>query len=131
MTELQWMIVVVACFVLATVAFWWRARRDMFGAISASLLVLLLAALCITVSGCAVSPEYRPWMEAGIAYDREHTVGNDPACIVRIRQPIGPSGKERWLVVGVEHHSSCPDQTDRGEVNQIEVMAVIPLGREK
>lgn len=125
MTELQWMIVVVACFVLATVAFWWRARRDMFGAISASLLVLLLAALCITVSGCAVSPEYRPWMEAGIAADRANTVGSDPACIVRVRQPVWPG----HLVAGFTHHSSCGDQQDAGEINQWEVVAIIPLGR--
>lgn len=129
MSELQWIIVVLAFFFLSTVFLWWRARKDMLGAISASLLVLLLAALCLSVSGCTIQPERRPWMEAGVAYDIERNVGSNPACVVRVRAPIGPRGHEDWIVAGVTHHSSCPDQDDRAEINQVEITARIPLGR--
>lgn len=125
MSDLQWLIAVIALFLLATVTLWWRARKDMFGAIGAGLIVIVIAALLLTVSGCTISPEYRPWMEAGIAADRANTVGSDPACIVRVRQPVVPGR----IVAGFTHHSSCGDQDDAGEINQWEVVAIIPLGR--
>lgn len=127
MSNLQWTCIVVLSFVLATLLFWRRARKDMKGAILAALAVILAGALLIVVSGCTVSREYRPWLEAGVAWDREHNVGSNPGCVVRVRQPIVPGR----LVAGYEHHSSCGDQHDRNEINQFEVMAVIPLGREK
>lgn len=127
MTHLQWIVAVVAAFLLATFIFWRRAKKDMLGAVAAALIVILIGGVLLIVSGCAVSPEYRPWLEAGIAADRANTVGSNPACIVRVRQPVWPGR----IVVGFEHHSSCPDQRDRGEINQWEVMAIIPLGRDQ
>lgn len=125
--EVRWAIAVIAFFVLCTLVFWGRAKKDMFGAITGAVVVILIASVCIFVSGCEVSPEHRPWLEAGLAYDRSGTVGSNPACVVRIREAVIP---ER-IVVGFEHHSSCADQNDRGEINQLEIMAIIPLGRSK
>ena len=129
MTDLQWTAAVVAAFLAATCLLWRRAKKDMLGAITLSLLLVMLAAVLLVVSGCTISQARRPWMEAGIAWDREGAVGHNPACIVRVRAPIGPRGREEWIVAGFTHHSSCPDQHDRGEVNQIEITATIPLGR--
>lgn len=131
MTEPQWTLAMIAAFVGCTLVFWRRARKDMFGAIIGGLLVVLICAVMIVVSGCTVSPERRPWLEAGIAWDREQNVGSNPGCIVRVRQPIGPKRRENWLIVGFEHHSSCPDQDDRDEINQLEIVAKVPLGRRR
>lgn len=71
-------------------------------------------------------------MEVGLAADYGETVGNNPACIVRIRQPVGFGKLEPdWLILGYTHHSSCPDQHDRNVVDQVELVAKIPLGRLK
>lgn len=94
--------------------------------------VLVVFAGLLFLSGCAVSPERRPYMEVGLAYDYQGTVGHDPACIVRIRQPVGFGKLEPdWLLLSYEHHSSCPDQYDRNTIDQIELTAKIPLGRLK
>lgn len=131
MTDTRWMIVVIGLFVAGTLIFWRRARKDMFGAIGIGIVVILLCWLLISVSGCTVREARAPWIEAGIAYDVEHTVGRNPACILRVRQPVGPEGREDRVIVSVEHHSSCPDQDDRAEINQLEVVAKIPLGRHR
>lgn len=127
MSNLHWTILVIAAFILATLVFWRKAKKDMFGAILGAVAIIVIAAILFTVTGCAVNPEYRPWLEAGIAKDRAQTVGSNPACVVRVRQPVWPG----HVVAGFEHHSSCGDQDDRAEINQWEVMAIIPLGRER
>jgi hypothetical protein len=105
-------------------------NKDTRGAYKVALVVILLALVAL-VSGCAVSPERRPYMEVGMAYDTQHTVGNNPQCVVRIRQPIGFGRLEPdWLTIGYQHQSSCPDQRDRNTVDAIEIVAKIPLGRE-
>jgi hypothetical protein len=63
--------------------------KDVKGAFLLALGVILIAFAAISVSGCTVSREYQPWMEVGFGYDFSHTVGSDPQCIVRLRQPIG------------------------------------------
>jgi hypothetical protein len=125
MSELQWAALAVGGMLGALIAIkaW---NKDTKGATAIALGVLLAGALFV-VSGCSVTPAYRPWMEIGMAYDASHTVGSDPACIVRIRQPLIPDR----LFVGYEHHSSCRDQDDKNVIDQIEVMAKIPLGRKK
>lgn len=126
MSNLQWTAAVFGVFLVASLTLWRKAWKDMRGAMLIALAIVVLGALTL-VSGCAVSPEYRPWMEAGVAYDRSHAVGEQPTCVVRIRQPL-VSGK---IVASVTHHSSCPMQNDAGEVNQLEVTAILPLGRSK
>lgn len=125
MTELQWILLVFGAFGAVFTAFkWWQ--KDNRGALTVAAAVIIVAALFFVV-GCSISPERRPWMEAGMAYDTQHTVGNDPACIVRIRAPVVPGR----IIAGYTHHSSCPDLFDRNTVDQIEVMAIIPLGRRR
>lgn len=126
MSEIQWIVCTFLLFIaLFTIMRWWQ--KDNKGALMLALAVVIVAALLISVSGCAVSPEYRPWMEAGIAYDTQETVGNNPACVVRVRQPVIP---ER-LIVSYTHHSSCPDLRDRNTVDQLEFISIIPLGRKR
>lgn len=127
MSNWMWALAVVAFFVVLTFTVFKRAKKDMLGAIAIAVGIILVGAIFIGVTGCAVRPEYQPWLEAGLAYDRSHTVGSDPACVVRLRQPIWPG----HIVAGFEHHSSCGDQDDRAEINQVELMAIIPLGRRK
>jgi hypothetical protein len=131
MKTVTWTVTVIAVFLAATFIWFKRAKKDMLGAITIAVGIILAAAAFLVISGCAVAPERAPWLEAGFAHDRQGTVGGNPACIVRFRQPIGPPGKEDWLLVSAVHHSSCPDQDDRGEINQLEVTAKIPLGRRK
>lgn len=131
MSALAWFGIVLAAFLV----YFFAAgifNKDNRGAVLLALAVFLLALLVFTVSGCAVSPDRRPWMEAGVAYDTQSTVGGNPACIVRVRQPIGfgPIPPD-WLVIGYTHHSSCPMQTDLTTIDQIEIVAKIPLGRER
>lgn len=107
-------------------------QKDNKGAVSIALGIFLLALLLLSVTGCTVSREYQPWLETGVAYDFQETVGGNPACVVRIRQPIGFGPIEPdWLLLGYTHHSSCPDLNDKTTVDQIEIVAKIPLGRRK
>jgi hypothetical protein len=131
MTTVFWSIAVVAAFsAVFTALKWWG--KDTRGAVLIACAVIAAAFVLFTVTGCAVSPERRPWMEAGFAYDTQHTVGTNPACIVRIRAPVGFGPLQPdWLIVGYTHHSSCPDERDRHTIDQIEVIAKIPLGRPK
>lgn len=94
--------------------------------------LIFLLAVSVFISGCAVSPERAMYMEVGFAYDTQRTVGSNPACVVRIRQPIGFGPiKPEWLVIGYQHISSCPDLRDANTIDAIEIMARIPLGRPK
>lgn len=130
MSTEKWTIIVFAVFALALALFkaW---NKDTRGAFLIGGLVVLFG-LLFFVAGCSVRPEYRPWMEVGMAYDFQGTVGSDPACIVRLRQPIGFGPiKPEWLLVGYVHHSSCRDQYDRNTIDQLEVTAKIPIGRSK
>lgn len=129
MNTLRWSLVVFGSFAILFSLFgMWN--KDTKWAYLGGVLVVFAGLLFIT--GCSVSPERRPYLEVGLAYDIQHTVGNDPACIVRIRQPIGFGRLEPdWLVLGYEHHSSCPDRNDRNTIDQIELTAKIPLGRLK
>lgn len=126
----RWAIIVFATFALVLTAFkaW---NKDTRGAYLIGGGIVLLCLLFL-VSGCSVQPEYRPWMEVGLGYDTQHTMGSNPICIVRLRQPIhfGPI-PEGWLFAGYEHISSCPDQYDRNTVDQVEIVAKIPLGRSR
>lgn len=131
MSGVQWTIVVVCAVALIFTIFrlW---NKDVKGAFGIAVGIILIAAALITVSGCTVSPERRPFMEVGFAYDTQHTVGSNPACVVRLRQPIGFGPvKPEWLVASYVHHSSCSDLADRNTVDQIEIAARIPLGRTK
>lgn len=130
MTTFQWTLAVVAVFCAMFTGFrMWN--KDTKGAMLLVLVVIALMALMV-VSGCTVSPERRPWLEAGFAYDTQHTVGSDPACIVRLRQPVGFGPiQPDWLLLGYEHHSSCHDLYDRNTIDQVELVARIPLGRER
>ncbi len=131
MGNIAWFAAVLVAF---AVIFWATGmlNKDNRGAVLLVTGVFLLALVFIVVSGCAVSPERRPWLEAGFALDTQQTVGSNPACIVRLRAPIGfgpiPSD---WLVIGYQHISSCPDIADRNTVDAIEVVAKIPLGRSR
>lgn len=131
MSGVQWTIAVVCGVALIFTAFrlW---NRDTRGAFQIAVAIILLAALLITVSGCAVSPAYQPYMEVGFAHDTQRTVGSNPACVVRLRQPVGFGAiKPEWLVIGYQHISSCPDLLDANTIDAIEIMARIPLGRSK
>ncbi len=129
MNNLQWTAAVVLAFAIIFTFFrlW---DRDTKGAFLIVLALIGVAAGLLVVSGCTVSPERQPYLEVGFAYDFQHTVGGNPACVVRARQPIHfgaiPPGA---LLLGVAHQSSCPDLRDRNTVDQIEVVAKIPLGR--
>lgn len=126
-----WMAVVVVSFLAYFLArgIW---HKDNKGAVAIAVGVFILAFALVTVSGCTVRPEYQPWMEAGVAYDTQEAVGHNPACVVRVRQPVGFGPLEPdWLIVGYAHQSSCPDLQDRTTVDQLEVVAKIPLGRRK
>lgn len=130
MSVYQWTVIVFLVFALVLIAIkaW---NRDTRGAFTIGGGVVLLGMLLI-VSGCAASPERQAYMEVGLAYDTQHTMGKNPACIVRIRQPIGFwKIPPEWLLIGYEHHSSCPDQHDRNTVDQFEIVAKIPLGRRR
>jgi hypothetical protein len=106
-------------------------NKDNIGAMKIAAGIFLLALLTLS-AGCTVAREYQPWMEAGLAYEVAGTVGNNPVCVVRLRQPIGFGKLEPdWLMIGYTHHSSCPDLNDRATVDQLEVVAKIPLGRRK
>lgn len=131
MSPVRWFLCVLAAFAAYfTAARLWN--KDNKGAIALAVAVFLVGLLLLSVSGCTVSPERRPWLEAGLAYDTQSTVGNNPACIVRLRAPIGfgPIPPD-WLIAGYTHHSSCPDLFDRNTVDQVEVVAKIPLGRSR
>lgn len=124
-----WTLVVIGAFaaILAAAGLW---NKDTRGAFAIVVGLIAMAAALFVISGCAVSPERAPWLEAGFAYDTQSTVGNNPACVVRLRQPIGLGPlKPDWLIASYVHHSSCPDVRDRNTVDQIEVVAKIPLGR--
>lgn len=131
MSGMQWTIAVVCSVALIFTIFrlW---NKDTRGAFQLAVGVILLAAILITVSGCTVSQAYQPYLETGFAYDTQHTVGRNPACVVRIRQPVGFGPiKPEWLVIGYQHISSCPDLFDANTIDAIEIMARIPLGRSK
>lgn len=131
MSSLQWFLVVLGVFATVFTA-WGMWNKDTVGAIKAAAGVFAIFLLLFFTAGCAVSPERRPWMEAGFGYDFQHTVGSDPACIVRVRAPIGFGPiQPDWLVAGYTHHSSCADFYDRNTVDQVEIVAKIPLGRDK
>lgn len=105
-------------------------NKDNKGALLLGAIVFAAAFFLVSVAGCSVSPERRPWMEAGVAYDFQETVGGNPACVVRVRAPVGFGPLEPdWLILGYQHISSCPDLFDRATVDAIELMAKIPLGR--
>jgi hypothetical protein len=130
-TGIQWTITVVCAVALVFTIFrlW---DKDVKGAFLLALGVILIAFAAISVSGCTVSREYQPWMEVGFGYDFSHTVGSDPQCIVRLRQPIGFGPLEPdWLILGYQHVSSCPDLYDSNTIDAVEIMARIPLGRPK
>lgn len=131
MNATQWTIAVVCGVALYfTVARMWN--KDVKGAFGIAVGIILLAAALITVSGCTVSPAYQPYLETGFAIDTQRTVGGNPACVVRIRQPIGFGPiKPEWLVIGYQHISSCPDLRDANTIDAVEIMARIPLGRPK
>lgn len=127
MDTFKWGLIVFGSFAAIFFAFrlW---NRDTRGAYLLGLLVLLFG--LVFFSGCAVSPERKPWMEVGLGYDVSDTVGNNPQCIVRIKQPIGFGKLEPdWLTIGYNHQSSCPDKNDREVVDSLELIAKIPLGR--
>jgi hypothetical protein len=128
MNTYQWTALVFLVFALALTAF--RAwNKDTKGAFAIGIGVVLLGALFF-VSGCTVSPERLPYMEVGMALDTQKTVGSNPACVVRIKQPIGFGKLEPdWLTIGYNHQSSCRDLNDRATVDQVEIIAKIPLGR--
>lgn len=131
MNATQWTIAVVCGVALVfTILRLWN--RDTRGAFQVAIAVILIAALAISVSGCTVSRAYQPYLETGFALDTQRTVGGNPACVVRIRQPIGFGPiKPEWLVIGYQHISSCPDLRDANTIDAIEIMARIPLGRPK
>lgn len=124
MSEIHWTLYVLLAFafVFTLMRAW---NKDTRGALTLVLALIIAAFAVISVSGCTVTREYRPYMEVGMAYDFPKTVGSNPACIVRVRQPVLP---ER-VTVSYTHHSSCRDLYDRNTVDQIEVTATIPLGR--
>ena len=124
-----WAIFVVCGFIaIFSIAKLWNA--DNRGAMLWASGIIAVCWLLLQVSGCTLSPERAPWLEAGFAYDTQRTVGDNPACIVRLRQPVGFGPLEPdWLVVGYQHVSSCPMQSDLATVDQIELVAKIPLGR--
>lgn len=131
MSNWQWFGAVVAAFLAYFVSakIW---HKDNKGAVAIAILIFVVTFLVIFVSGCTVRPEYQPWLEAGVAHDFSETVGNNPACVVRIRQPIGFGPLEPdWLIAGYTHHSSCPDLHDKATVDQVELVAKIPLGRKR
>ncbi|HRP64365.1 MAG TPA: hypothetical protein PK400_13785 [Phycisphaerales bacterium] len=131
MSAMQWTIAVVCSVALIFTIFrlW---NKDTRGAFQLAVGVILLAAILITVSGCTVSQAYQPYLETGFAFDTQRTVGDNPACIVRLRQPVGFGPLEPdWLMLSYTHHSSCPMQSDLATVDQIELVAKIPLGRRK
>lgn len=131
MSAIQWFGVVFAAFMLVFSVFrMWN--KDTRGAVLAVLALVLGAFALLSIGGCTLSREYQPWLEVGFALDTQKTVGSNPACIVGVRQPIGfgPIPPD-WLVVGYSHQSSCPDLFDRNTVDQFEVRAKIPLGRDK
>lgn len=129
-----WTLVVIGAFaaILVAAGLW---NKDTKGAFAIVVGLIAIAAALLVVSGCAVSPERAPWLEAGFAYDTQSTVGGNPACVVRLRAPLGSYFPESWgiqpdwLIASYVHHSSCPDVRDRNTVDQIEVVAKIPLGR--
>lgn len=127
----HWPVSVVLAFALAFTLFrlWNRDTRGAFQIVAA---LILIFALALSISGCTVSREYQPWLEVGMAYDTQHTVGGDPVCVVRLREPIhfGPI-PPGGLVASWVHHSSCPDQRDANTIDQFEITARIPLGRPK
>lgn len=130
MSDIHWAIIVFGSFaaIFSIFKMW---NKDTKGAFMWGALVVILAAIFL-ISGCAVSPERRPYMEVGLGYDFQHAVGDDPQCIVRIRQPIGFGPLEPdWLTIGYQHISSCPDNNDRATVDAIELTAKIPLGLSK
>lgn len=131
MSAMQWTIAVVCGVALVFTVFrlW---NRDTRGAFQIAVAIIFLGAILLSVIGCTVSQAYQPYMEVGFAYDTQHTVGSNPACVVRLRQPIGFGPmKPEWLVAGYTHHSSCGDVIDKNTIDQLEIVARIPLGRSK
>lgn len=130
MSTYQWTIIVFVVFALALVAFK-AINKDTKGAFVIGIGVVLLGALFFLV-GCSVTPARAPYMEVGMMYDFQNAVGSNPACVVRVRQPIGFGKMEPdWLTIGYHHISSCPDNADRNTVDGVELMTKIPLGRRK
>ena len=129
-SSVAWMGIVFCAFL----AYFIVARilnKDNKGALLLGAIVFAAAFFLVSVAGCSVSPERRPWMGAGVAYDTQSAVGHNPACVVRVRAPVGfgPIPPD-WLVVGYSHQSSCPDLFDKTTVDQVEIVARIPLGRD-
>ena len=107
MTVAAWTLTVIGTFAVILAAFG-MVNKDTKGAFLIVVGLIVVAAVLLVISGCAVSPERRPWLEAGFAYDTQSTVGGNPACVVRVRQPIGFGPiKPEWLVLGYQHISSC------------------------
>lgn len=129
MNPVVWFGVVFAGYVLALLVL--RAfNKDTKGALIIVTAIYFGALILFQVAGCTVSRERAPWLEAGMAYEFSRTVGSNPACVVRIRQPVGFGPLEPdWLVLGYQHISSCVDQLDKATIDQVEIMAKIPLGR--
>lgn len=130
MSDLAWTIAVVGFFITVLASFG-MLNRDTRGATLIAIAIILVGFIVFSISGCAISEARRPWLEAGMSYDRDRTVGGQPTCVVRIRAPLGWKDHEDWIIASYEHLSSCPDQNDAGEVNHVEVVAKIPLGRRK
>jgi hypothetical protein len=101
-------------------------NKDTKGAIAGVLGLIILMALLFT-SGCAIRPEYRPILQAGLAYEvgSRPVMGRDPVGVIRLYQPIVPG------VLGCEylHLSSVPDERDLNTVDQVGCLVTIPLGR--
>lgn len=131
MSGWQWFLVVFVGYFLTLLVL--RAlNKDTMGALVLVTALYLLGLVLFSVSGCTVSPERVPYLEAGFAYDTQRTVGSNPACVVRLRQNIGfgPLPADA-LIAGYTHHSSCRDVFDANTIDQFEVVAKIPLGRSR
>lgn len=131
MTNWKWFLVVLTSLAsYFTVTKMWN--KDLKGAIGIATLVFIIGWMLISISGCTVPREYQPWLEAGVAYDTQKTVGRNPACVVGVVQPIGFGMiPPEWLAIGYHHISSCPDLFDSNTYDAIELMTKIPLGRAK
>lgn len=116
---------------------WVKSFSDWFNtdtrdAVLVILGVILLAFILITVSGCAVSEPYRPRLEAGLAYELDHSkpvVGRDPVGVARVIQPLWVHDSGFNVIGEYLHLSSIPDIGDTNTVDQLGVLVSIPLGR--
>lgn len=132
LNNVQWFLVVMGVFLVGFIL-WGKWNRDNKGAVLWAIGIFALLFFLLSVSACTTTEARRPWLEAGVAYDTQGTVGGNPACIVRLRANLGDYvglAPDR-IIGGYTHHSSCPDLADANTIDQFEIVAKIPLGRSR